>query len=127
MPDSQETRMTQPPKQKAVIGRPTQYIPEVIYPKIESYMQQCGREQTSLPTIEGLALYLGVHKDTLYEWSEQHPAFSDALSIIKDKQKQQLIDDGLYGGKEVNSGLAIFLLKANHGSERWVTDCGSGQ
>ena len=31
------------------------------------------------------------------------------------KQKQQLIDDGLYGGKKVNAAMAIFLLKANHG------------
>ena len=27
----------------------------------------------------------------------------------------KLINDGLYGGKEVNSIMAIFLLKANHG------------
>jgi len=25
------------------------------------------------------------------------------------------MNDGLYGGKEVNSTMAIFLLKANHG------------
>lgn len=25
------------------------------------------------------------------------------------------MDDGMYGGKEVNAGMAIFLLKANHG------------
>jgi hypothetical protein len=25
------------------------------------------------------------------------------------------MDDGMYGGKEVNAGMAVFLLKANHG------------
>jgi hypothetical protein len=96
-------------------GRPTKYIPEVIYPKIEEYISRCGREQTSLPTIEGLALYLGVNPDTLFEWDKRHPEFSESLKKILALQKKQLIDDGLYGGKEVNAAMAIFLLKANHG------------
>jgi hypothetical protein len=39
------------------------------------------------------------------------------LSIKKlaDLQKNQLMNDGMYGGKEVNAGMAIFLLKAVHG------------
>lgn len=96
-------------------GRPTKYVPEVIYPKIEEYITSCGREQTSLPSIEGLALHLNVNPDTLYEWASKYPEFSDAIKKILTKQKKQLMDDGMYGGKEVNAGMAIFLLKVNHG------------
>lgn len=96
-------------------GRPTKYEPEIIYPKIEEYISQCGREQTTLPTIEGLALYLGVNPDTLFEWDKRYPEFSETLKRILALQKKQLIDDGLYGGKEVNAAMAIFLLKVNHG------------
>jgi len=96
-------------------GRPTKYIPEVIYPKIEEYITSCGREQTSLPSIEGLALHLNVNPDTLYEWANKYPEFSDAIKKILTKQKKQLMDDGMYGGKEVNPAMAIFLLKVNHG------------
>ena len=101
--------------QKHPGGRPTKYKPEIIYPKIEEYISQCGREQTTLPTIEGLALYLGVNPDTLFEWDKRYPEFSETLKRILALQKKQLIDDGLYGGKEVNATMAIFLLKVNHG------------
>lgn len=96
-------------------GRPTKYLPDIIYPKIEEYISGCGREQTLLPTVEGLALYLDVNADTLYEWSNKHPAFSETIKKILMQQKTQLMNDGMYGGKEVNSTMAIFLLKVNHG------------
>ena len=96
-------------------GRPTKYIPEVIYPKIEEYLSMCGRENTSLPSVEGLAIHLNVHTDTIYEWAKVHPEFSVTLKKIAERQKKQLMDDGMYGGKEVNAAMAIFLLKVNHG------------
>jgi len=95
-------------------GRPTKYKPE-IFPKIEEYLAMCGREQTSLPSVEGLAIHLDVNSDTIYEWAKRHPEFSVTLKKIAEKQKQQLMDDGMYGGKEVNAAMAIFLLKVNHG------------
>jgi hypothetical protein len=96
-------------------GRPTKYIPEIIYPKIEEYLEQCGKEQTELPTVEGLSLYLDVNKTTIFEWDKKYPEFSNYLKKIAAKQKSQLINDGMYGGKEVNASMAIFLLKAIHG------------
>jgi hypothetical protein len=96
-------------------GRPTKYIPETIYPKIEEYLSQCSKEQTELPTVEGLAQYLGVNRDTVFEWDKKYPEFSDYLKKLADKQKNQLMNDGMYGGKEVNASMAIFLLKAIHG------------
>ncbi|MHA1304799.1 MAG: terminase small subunit [Candidatus Heimdallarchaeaceae archaeon] len=96
-------------------GRPTKYIPDKIYPLIEEYFESCSREQTQLPTIEGLALKLEVNTETLYEWQKVHPEFSNTLKKILAKQKAQLMNDGMYGGKEVNAAMAIFLLKANHG------------
>ncbi len=96
-------------------GRPTKYIPDIIYPKIEEYLSLCGRENTQLPTVEGLALALDVNKTTIYEWDKDYPEFSNYLKKIANKQKEQLINDGMYGGKEVNASMAIFLLKAIHG------------
>ena len=96
-------------------GRPTKYEPESIFPKIERYIAMCGTQNHKLPTIEGLAITLGVSRETIYSWSEQYPEFSDTIKTILDLQKVQLMDDGMYGGKEVNSTMAIFLLKVNHG------------
>lgn len=95
-------------------GRPTKFSPAV-YNKVEEYLAMCGRENTSLPTLEGLAGYLDVTTETIRVWGKEKPEFSATLKKLVEKQKQQLMDDGMYGGKEVNAAMAIFLLKANHG------------
>ena len=95
-------------------GRPTDYNENVI-PKLVEYILSCSREQTELPTIEGFAEKLDVDPDTIDNWCKAHLEFFGAIKKLKAKQKNQLINDGLYGGKEVNQAMAIFLLKANHG------------
>jgi len=102
-------------KENKLMGRPTKYIPAILFPKIEEYISSCSKEQTELPTFEGLALCLGVNGDTLVEWGNKYPEFSAAIKRILMKQKTQLMNDGMYGGKEVNATMAIFLLKCNHG------------
>jgi hypothetical protein len=94
-------------------GRPTKYEPGWIE-IARLYIDSCNREATELPTIEGLALRIGVDDDQLNEWGKIYPEFHAAIKDLKLKQKNQLINDGLYGGKEVNQAMAIFLLKANH-------------
>ena len=99
------------------MARPTSYDSSMIQ-KANTYIDSCGREATELPTVEGLAEYLGVARDTIYEWikpEHKYDEFSDTIKRIAEKQKNQLINDGLYGGKEVNQAMAIFLLKVNHG------------
>ena len=96
-------------------GRPTKYIPDVVYPKITAYIESCCRERTELPTVEGLALALDVRTDTLYRWAKKYSKFSDTIKKIAEKQKNQLMNDGMYGGKKINQAMAIFLLKVNHG------------
>jgi hypothetical protein len=95
-------------------GRPSKYDPSFI--KVaQDYIDSCGREQTELPTIEGLALIIGCDDERMSDWSKLDPEFHATIKDLKRKQKSQLINDGLYGGKEVNQAMAIFLLKVNHG------------
>ena len=110
-------------------GRPTEYQDNYVQ-KAEEYIASCGREQMTLPTREGLADALDCDDETLIEWSKSHPKFSATLKKLDGKQKRQLIDDGMYGGKEVNSTMAIFLLKVNHGmieTEKKMLVGGDGQ
>src|SRR3990167_1705568 len=95
-------------------GRPTKYKPEFVY-ELDKYLETTGKEQMSLPTIQGFALWLGVDSDTLNNWSKRHKKFFGALKILKELQAKQLIDDGIYGGKEVNSTIVKLLLQNNHG------------
>jgi hypothetical protein len=96
-------------------GRPTKYHPEVIIPQIEEYMVSLNTNE--LPTREGLAIFLNIDMDTVRTWSVRYPQFSRSIKKIDAIQKQQLMNDGMYGGKEVNPAMAIFLLKVNHGMQ----------
>lgn len=97
-------------------GRPTDYDDDFDYVgEAENYIKNCGREQTKLPKLEEFYDIVDINADTGVEWCKKHPKFSEACKKITAAQKQQLMDDGLYGGREVNPGMAIFLLKVNHG------------
>jgi len=103
-------------------GRPSKYKEEFIA-EIDKYLATTGREQTSLPTKCGFAIHIGVDEDTLNNWANKkdkkgrrvHKKFFGALKRLMSMQAKQLIDDGIYGGKEVNSTIVKLLLQNNHG------------
>jgi hypothetical protein len=102
-------------------GRPTKYNEEVL--NIANEYKNRIWQAPMMPTIEGLADELDVDSDTINNWATAkdesdvliNKEFFGTIKAIKNKQKKQLMEDGMYGGKEVNSTMAIFLLKANHG------------
>lgn len=100
------------------LGRPTEYTP-LFVDKVQEYIDLNqdttgdGKLKVKLPTIEGFAVFIGVNKDTLYEWSKRHQDFSDALSILKTEQQERLINKAL--GNEYNSTIAKLILSSNHG------------
>ena len=85
------------------------------------YVKSDGEKSTSweqkvrakIPTVEGLSLYLGVNRDTVFEWAKHHQVFSDSLADLVNKQKQMLISGGL--GGYYNPTIAKLILSANHG------------
>lgn len=95
-------------------GRPSKYQEE-FNEELDKYLATTGKEQTSLPTKQGFALWLGVDDETLNEWAKIHKEFSASLSRLMLLQAQQLINDGIYGGKEVNATIVKLLLQNNHG------------
>lgn len=95
-------------------GRPTKFKPEIIA-KANEYLQEAIPQNMKIPTVEGLALKLGVNRDTLYEWADKYPEFSDTLETLKMRQKEYLIEIGIFGGKEINATIVQLLLRVNHG------------
>ena len=95
-------------------GRPTKYE-ERFNDELDKYLETTGKEQMSLPTIQGFSLWLNVNDDTLVEWAKIYPEFSATLKRLKHLQATQLINDGIYGGKEVNATIVKLLLQNNHG------------
>lgn len=111
-------------------GRPTEYSGEIITQSL-AYIESCNDEmeqlvsgesekftkyenrlKVKLPTIEGLALYLKVHRDTIYAWEKEHKEFSDIIGSLRAKQVESLINNGLSGN--YNPTIAKVLL-AKHG------------
>lgn len=81
-------------------GRPTDYSKEIL-DKAQNYIDtwvnspRAGRK--NLPKVAGLAIELGVHRDTIYEWSKEHKEFSDILDNLLALQEEELIERGLEG------------------------------
>ncbi len=76
-----------------------------------------------LPTIEGLALHLKIHRDTLYSWEKTHPEFSDIMEELRQRQANALIHHGVEG--RYNSTIAKVLL-TKHGYREGIEQSGPG-
>jgi hypothetical protein len=123
-------------------GRPTEYSPKVLK-DARAYLAECedeeydwtktdGAQSTSyehrvkvkLPSIEGLARHLKVHRDTLYEWEKQHVEFSDILEQVRAIQAERLINKGLSG--DYNPTITKLMLTKHGYSDKQETDLTSG-
>lgn len=127
-------------------GRPTKLTPEVIE-KAKGYIAQCkdeimttDREALSyviadLPSIVGLALYLEVDKETIYDWIKPHETDNetmleirqDFIRIFKRVQQEQelrLLNSGI--GGLYNPKIASMILSKHGYSEKTETDITSG-
>ena len=114
------------------MARPTKYTPAILektkkYIKLtededvqvvkqengeKGYIMYENKLKVRLPSIEGLAFYLKVNKDTIHEWKKIHKKFSDLIRELLAKQGELLINKGLSG--EYNSTIAKLLL-SKHG------------
>ena len=97
-------------------GRPTKYNKEICEKALDyifNYKEKYGDE---VPMIDGLALELGVHRDTINEWKNVHEEFSDIVKILKTKQSRTLKNGALNGTLKERS--ANLWLSSQHG---WVT------
>lgn len=99
-------------------GRPTKYVPGARV-LLDAYLEGCKDSydirtgwHVRLPMVEGFALYLGVHRDTLNAWSRKYPEYNDAVELLKVLQFTRLINGGLAG--HYKSWLVIMLLRRNH-------------
>ena len=121
-------------------GRPTSYSEDLINKSIE-YLESCHDEEiqevtgisakgtelyktklkVNIPTIEGLALFLKINKDTIYEWCKIHPRFSDVIDDLRAKQANALLNKGLSG--DYNPTIAKVLL-TKHGYREGIEQTG---
>ena len=105
------------------VGRPSKYTPELLA-KAKQYEanHKVAGEDEVLPTIEGLAIYVGIHRKTIYEWlhDDDKQDFSDIVETVLAKQAKTLISKGLTG--DFNSAITKVILSKHNYSERQELD-----
>lgn len=75
-------------QQKPKGGRPTKYNPKYHVPWVRALMRE-GL------TVDEVAEEIGVHRDTIYEWSNKHEEFSDAINEGR-SQADSMVSDSLF-------------------------------
>lgn len=109
-------------------GQPTKYKPEYCQQLIDYFSiepLEVTREQEIIgteggkyvsrrlpqrfPWFEGFARKIGVHRNTLKNWCNEHPEFAEAYETAKDLQREFLVDIGLSGA--TSASFAIFTMK----------------
>ena len=75
----------------------------------------------TVPSVAGLACFLGYNRVTLYKWSAAHPEFAEMLEKLKSRQEKIALEGGLKN--ELNASLVKLMLVSNHGyTERKAVD-----
>lgn len=95
------------------LGRPTEYSDKIVK-KARKYFIDGWEDDEVVPTIAGLALYVGVSRETVYEWAKDNTkqSFSDIVKDIQALQEKKLVGGGL--DKTFSPQIAALML-AKHG------------
>jgi hypothetical protein len=102
-------------------GRPTKYNEELIR-KAHDYLHNYESEGDVFPQVAGLAVFLGISRETIYDWikDDTKKDFSDIVAQICAMQEKVLVNGGIMG--EFNASIAKLML-AKHGySEKQEVD-----
>lgn len=90
-------------------GRPLKYATdEMMKEHVKSYFEIC-MEKEIIPSVLGLALWLGVHRDTIYEWTNGDYPYTQTIQLAITVIQKWTEDNALLGN--LNPVLYIFLGK----------------
>lgn len=101
------------------MARPTDYSDEKAR-KARLYLESYEDQGHAVPSVAGLAVFLGQGRRTLYSWAEQHEEFQHILEAIGAKQEQEALSKGLKG--DWNATIVKLLLGKHGYSDKSETD-----
>lgn len=117
-----------------VAGRPTKYNADML-DRANWYLQNYEELGDVVPMIAGLAIHLGISRDTVYEWADNPVinakedsvtslTFSDIVNGIRRANERALINGGL-GGKFNPAITALMLSKHGYTKDSKVEHTGN--
>ncbi|MFH2062286.1 MAG: terminase small subunit [Candidatus Beckwithbacteria bacterium] len=92
------------------LGRPSKYSRKIVK-KANKYLLKCI-ENDELPTLQKLALLLGISTRAIYLYRDEHDEFMHTVEQIQNLQIDMLIQKAL--NNEYSASMATFLLKSIH-------------
>jgi hypothetical protein len=107
-------------------GRPSKYSDEICR-KARLYVSGGYKDKgDAIPQIAGLAVEIGISRDTVYEWSQdpEKQEFSDIVAECMSAQERKLINGSLTG--DLNPTISKLLLCKHGHSERIHTEHSGG-
>lgn len=102
-------------KEKLQVGAPTKYDDKycdliIEYFSVKPYEKKGDKvEASDIPTFAGFAAKMGIHRETLLNWTKEHEKFFDAFKKAKDLQENWIVVNGNKG--LINPAFAIFTAK----------------
>lgn len=99
-------------------GRPTLYDEVETIERTKEYIDGGYQldDKEVIPTIVGLAIWLGVTSTTCYQWAKEKPKFSDMLRVLMDAQGQICLQGGMTG--RFNPTITKLVLSKHGYSDR---------
>lgn len=117
---------------KRTVGRPPIYSTEILE-RAKEYLALCIdidedkengiKKKVKLPSIGGMAVYLGVARDTLHAWDKEHEEFSYIMEQLRAIQEERLINSGL-SGEYAPTITKVILTKHGYIDKQDVTSDG---
>ena len=106
-------------------GRPTDYTPTLLK-KAKDYLSKWTDLGDAVPSVAGFSDYLGISRETAYDWAkdEKKKEFSDILIKIATKQERELINGSLKGN--LNAPVSKMLLTKHGYSDKVDQDLTTG-
>ena len=104
------------------MARPTKYSEELL-DIARDYLKNFRKHGDFVPSVEGLADTLDIHRDTVYDWKDKYDEFSDIYKKVLTKQARGLINGGL--SNEFNASTTKMMLTKHGYSDRIETDISS--
>ena len=105
---------------KKKTGRPSN-LDDKIIERARAYADGGFRNvPNKIPSIAGLAFFLGKSRECMYEWARQSDVFSGILDEILRTQEMLLLDGGL--GGDFNAVITKMILTKHGYSDKQETD-----
>jgi len=107
-------------------GRKSKYEGQTTLTKAREYYNDWARldaeDGAVIPTIEGLALHLNVHRDTIHTWTKdpEKEEFSDIVKDIYAKQGRLLVNKSLTGDFREKTSNALLSRHHDYGERQHI-------